>query len=156
MSDRTRREVEMRADALDIEYDDSVSTPDLVRAIEEKEEEFAPAPRFPTGVWIKDHLLSISLTVLFLVSLVGQFYFQFRHEVDAARTHGVEAPTALSPEFLDAFLASVLENWQSEFLQVVTFVVLATYFIHRGSPQSRDGADEMAEDIKAIRRKLGA
>jgi hypothetical protein len=50
----------------------------------------------------------------------------------------------------------MLENWQSEFLQLMSFVILATYFIHRGSPQSRDGSDEMAQDIKAIRQKLGA
>ena len=35
--------------------------------------------------------------------------------------------------------------------------MLATYFIHRDSPQSRDNSDEMADDInKAIREKLGA
>ncbi|HKY46845.1 MAG TPA: hypothetical protein VJQ79_02565 [Acidimicrobiia bacterium] len=33
---------------------------------------------------------------------------------------------------------------------------VATYLIHRGSPQSRDTDDEMAEDTKAIRRKLDA
>ncbi len=41
-------------------------------------------------------------------------------------------------------------------LQLVTFVFFATYVIHRGSPQSRDSADEMASDIKAIREKMGA
>jgi hypothetical protein len=50
----------------------------------------------------------------------------------------------------------MFENWQSEFLQLASFVILATYMIHRGSPQSRDTDDEMAEDIKAIRKKLDA
>ena len=78
------------------------------------------------------------------------------HEVDQALQHGQAAPGATSGDFLNSFLASVFENWQSEFLQLVTFVVLATYFIHRGSPQSRDGDDEMAADIKAIKKKLDA
>ena len=94
--------------------------------------------------------------VLFALSLVGQYYFQYEHEVAEALQHGQTPPTATSAEFLTAFLASVFENWQSEFLQLLSFVVLATYFIHRGSPQSRDGADEMSADIKAIKDKLGA
>ena len=38
---------------------------------------------------------------------------------------------------------SILLNWQSEFLQLLAFVVLTTYFIHRGSHESRDGDDEL-------------
>lgn len=34
--------------------------------------------------------------------------------------------------------------------------MLTTYLIHRGSPQSGDTDDGMAEDIKAIRKKLDA
>jgi hypothetical protein len=101
-------------------------------------------------------LLSIILASLFALSLLGQYYFQYRHEVDQALDHGQAPPAATSAEYLHSFLASALENWQSEFLQLVSFVVLATYFIHRGSPQSRDGDDEMREDIKAIRQHLGA
>lgn len=53
---------------------------------------------------------------------------------------------------MDAFWASTLENWQSEFLQLLTFVVLTTFLIHRHSHESRDSQDEMAEDIRQIRR----
>ena len=112
--------------------------------------------RRPNGRWLHDHLLSVILLVLFIVSLVGQFYFQYRHEVNEAITHGDSAPAASSAEFLESFFASVFENWQSEFLQVLAFVVLTAFFIHRGSHESPDGTDEMAADIKAIREKLGA
>jgi hypothetical protein len=115
-----------------------------------------PPPRHPSGIWVRDHLLSIILFALFALSLVGQYYLQYEHEVAEALQHGQTPPAATSPEFLTAFLASVFENWQSEFLQLLSFVVLATYFIHRGSPQSRDSADEMSADIKAIKEKLGA
>ena len=115
-----------------------------------------PPPIHPSGNWIRDHLLSLILGALFLLTLIGQYYFQYLHEVNEAIRHGEAAPGALSRDFLQSFLASALENWQSEFLQLASFVVLATYFIHRGSPQSRDGDDEMAADIKAIKDKLGA
>lgn len=96
------------------------------------------------------------LVGLFLVSLIGQFYFQYQHEVNQAVQHAEPAPEPLSGEYMSSFWASTLENWQSEFLQLASFVILATYFIHRGSPQSRDGDDELKRDIKAIREKLEA
>lgn len=115
-----------------------------------------PPPIPPSGHWFHDHMLSVILVALFLVTLIGQLYFQYRYQVDQALQHGQVPPEFASIEYWDSFLASMFENWQSEFLQLMSFVILATYFIHRGSPQSRDGADEMAEDIKAIRKKLDA
>ncbi|MFN2487520.1 MAG: DUF6766 family protein, partial [Acidimicrobiia bacterium] len=115
-----------------------------------------PPSVLPTGNWLHDHMLSVVLVSLFLLTLIGQLYFQYQHEVAQAIQHGEPAPTWLSKDFWNAFLASVFENWQSEFLQLASFVIFATYMIHRGSPQSRDNADEMAADIKAIRKKLDA
>ena len=115
-----------------------------------------PPPQFPSGGWFRDHLLSIILIGLFLISLVGQFYFQYQHEVSQALQHGQPAPEPWSADYMNSFWASALENWQSEFLQLASFVILATYFIHRGSPQSRDGDEEMKRDLRAIREKLEA
>ena len=110
----------------------------------------------PNGRKVHDHLLSLVLLGLFLLSWLGQLYFQYQHELDEARQHGSGLASVVNADFLNSFLASTFENWQSEFLQLLTFVVLATYFIHRGSPQSRDTEDEMADDIKSIRKKLDA
>lgn len=110
----------------------------------------------PNGRWLHDHLLSITLLGLFLVSWIGQLFFQFRHELDEAADHGQQALSMFSAEFMNSFWASTLENWQSEFLQLLTFVVLTTYLIHRHSHESRDSNDEMADDIKAIREHLQA
>jgi hypothetical protein len=108
----------------------------------------------PNGRWFHDHLLSLTLLVLFLISWLGQLYFQYQHELNEAKTHGETGPPLLSAEFLNSFWASTLENWQSEFLQLLTFVVLTTYLIHRHSHESRDSNDEMAADIRAIKNKL--
>jgi hypothetical protein len=134
------------------ELEEAVSVEEGVAGPRSKE----PPSRPPTGSWVRDHCLSIVLASLFLVSLVGQYYFQYQYEVQQAIEHGQPPPEATSAEYLNSFLASMLENWQSEFLQLVSFVVLATYFIHRGSPQSRDGDDELKTDIKAIKEKVGA
>jgi hypothetical protein len=110
----------------------------------------------PRGGWLHDHALSVALFTLFVASWVGQLWFQYREEIHLSQQHGEPAPAFFSGEFWTSFMSATLENWQSEFLQLFTFVVLATYLIHRNSPQSRDGNDEMQADIKAIKAKLGA
>ena len=52
------------------------------------------------------------------------------------------------------FGQSTLENWQSEFLQLFSFVVFSAVLIHRGSAESRDGDDRMEETLQRIEKKL--
>jgi hypothetical protein len=47
-----------------------------------------------------------------------------------------------------------MENWQSEFLQLLTFVVLTSFLIHRGSHESKDTDEEMMAMLKSIDRRL--
>ena len=108
----------------------------------------------PNGRWVHDHLLSITLFALFILSWIGQLYFQFQHELDEARQHGEAAFSIGSAQFMHSFGASTLENWQNEFLQLLSFVVLTTFLIHRHSHESRDSQDEMAEDIRYIRMRV--
>jgi hypothetical protein len=46
------------------------------------------------------------------------------------------------------------ENWQSEFLQLLAFVVFTSFLIFKGSPESRDGQDEMVAALERIERRL--
>ena len=41
------------------------------------------------------------------------------------------------------FGQSTLENWQSEFLQLFSFVVLSAMLIDRGSAESKDSDDRL-------------
>jgi hypothetical protein len=95
--------------------------------------------------------LSISLCILFFVSWLGQGIAQWQEFVDAQRAHG---ETTEIGEFLPEFTQATLENWQSEFLQLFSFVVLAAILIHRGSAESRDSDDRMEEALKRIEKKL--
>lgn len=103
--------------------------------------------RFPLG----DHGLSIVLGALFLTSWLGQLITQAIEFGNEAASHGQEFGWS---EFLPAFGQATFENWQSEFLQLFSFVVLATYFIHRDSPQSRDGDDDMRDQLDRIEALL--
>jgi hypothetical protein len=156
MAEPTKQDLYDLARKQEVEGRSGMTKEELAAAVGVKTPVDPPPPVLPNGHWIHDHMLSIVLVGLFLVTLLGQVYFQYQHEVDQAIEHGQAAPEFFSMEYWDAFLASMFENWQSEFLQLASFVILATYMIHRGSPQSRDTDDEMAEDIKAIRKKLDA
>jgi succinate dehydrogenase hydrophobic anchor subunit len=95
--------------------------------------------------------LSIALALLFFVSWVGQGVSQWQQFADEQRAHGESVEVA---SFVVHFSQSTLENWQSEFLQLFSFVVLAAILIHRGSAESRDSDDQMQEMLKEIRQKL--
>jgi hypothetical protein len=84
----------------------------------------------PNGRTIHDHPLSLACSSYFSSAGSGNSFSQYRHEVDEARLHGDTFEWALSADFLHSFLASTFENRPSEFFQLLTFVLLATYLIH--------------------------
>lgn len=86
--------------------------------------------------FLKRYGLSIALFVLFALSWILQIVAQL--------TKG---------EGWVDIVSATMENWQSEFLQLLTFVVLSTFLIHRGSPQSRDGDDEMKSQLEDMQAK---
>ena len=97
--------------------------------------------------------LSIVLCILFFVSWGGQAVAEWRAFAQEQRDHQ-EIPSA--GEFFIEFGQSTLENWQSEFLQLFSFVVLAAAYIHHGSAESRDSDDRMEELLRKIAHKVGA
>lgn len=95
--------------------------------------------------------LSIALGVLFALSWAGQALFGW-HEYAAEQAQHAQAADAGG--YLTTFARATLENWQSEFLQLLSFVVLSAYLVHRGSPQSRDGQDRLQRDVTEILVRL--
>jgi len=91
----------------------------------------------PNGRWVHDHLLSLTLFGLFLISWIGQLYFQYEHELQEALQHGGETFSIFSAQFMNSFWASTLENWQSEFLAVLAMVVLSIWLREKNSPESK-------------------
>ncbi len=97
--------------------------------------------------------LSIAFATLFLVSWISQAVVQWPVFAEQQRDHG-EQPRGV--EYFLEFSQSTLENWQSEFLQLFSFVVLAALFIHHGSAESKDGEERIEELVKKIADKVGA
>jgi hypothetical protein len=105
---------------------------------------------------LRDRSLGIVLLVIFLVSWVLQGWTGW-HEFEAQQTEHDQTATFWGQSgYIWSFLQATLENWQSEFLQLLTFVVLTSFLIWRGSPESREGQDEMMDTLKRIEARLDA
>jgi hypothetical protein len=103
------------------------------------------------SIW-REFGLSIALLILFLTSWLGQGISQWQHFTDEERSHGDEPEVG---DFISEFATSTLENWQSEFLQLFSFVALAALYIHKGSAESKDSEEKLEASLKRIEDHLG-
>ena len=103
------------------------------------------------SIW-KEFALGLSLVILFFATWVGHGISEWQEYTDTQREH--EQPVELG-DFISQFSASTLENWQSEFLQLFSFVVLAALYIHKGSAESKDSDEKMEASLRRIEEKLG-
>jgi hypothetical protein len=89
----------------------------------------------------------------FLVSLIGHWTFAWYAFVDEQQAHA--QPVEFSG-YLVEVTRDTLENWQSEFLQLMWQVAGLTYLFYIGSPQSKEGDDRKEEKLDLILEKLNA
>ena len=92
------------------------------------------------------HNLWVTLA-LFVGSLRGHWLFAWFAFVSEQAQH------SQSPEVRDFIIQTTrdtLENWQSEFLQLIWQVSGLALLYHVGSPQSKDGDDRLEEKIDLI------
>ena len=87
----------------------------------------------------------------FILSLAGHALFEWLAYVNQQADHGLVADTK---GFLVIFVRDTLENWQSEFLQLVWQVGGLAFLLHVGSPQSKEGDDRKEEKLDAILRTV--
>jgi hypothetical protein len=83
----------------------------------------------------------------FIVSLIGHWVFGWFAFVNEQQAHG--QPIQVS-EFVVQLMRDTLENWQSEFLQLLWQVAGLALLLHVGSPQSKEGDDRMEAKLDAI------
>lgn len=93
----------------------------------------------------KNNGLTIVLMLLFLGSLIGHWLTGVRFENEELVRHGDEPIGAIAFLSDPQFLATVFENWESEFLQMSAYVVLTTFLFQKGSAESED-PDEGSRD----------
>ena len=89
-----------------------------------------------TRFW-KNNGLTITMLALFTAFGVGQFVAGYLVLKDELREHG--QPTISMVQYLCSghFVEATFENWESEFLQMGSYVLLTSFLFQKGSAESR-------------------
>lgn len=106
------------------------------------------APRHST--WRRYGFAWVTLG-FFLVSFLGHWIFGWATYVDEQRTSGLPVQVR---DYLSLMMRDTLENWQSEFLQLLWQVGGLALLLYVGSPQSKEGDDRMEAKIDELFRRV--
>jgi hypothetical protein len=109
--------------------------------------------RIVTSV-LRNYSLSIVLAGLFFVSWLLQATSGWVEFAAAQESHGEVAQLFGGSGYIWEFVARTFENWQSEFLQLFTMVVLTAFLIHRGSTESKDSDEELKMMLNRIEQRV--
>lgn len=102
----------------------------------------------------QNYNLSIILSALFLVSWGLQTWAGWVRFSASQEEHQQAAEVFGQSGYIFEWLSATMENWQSEFLQLLTFVVLTASFIHKGSHESKDSDEELKAMIRRLEERL--
>jgi hypothetical protein len=102
------------------------------------------------SIWKKKGYLWITL-VFFLFSVALHWIFGWQVFKQEQLAHG--EPVVVS-EYVNEMITSTMENWQSEFLQLIWQVAGLAFLLYIGSPQSKEGDDRREEKLDYIIKKL--
>jgi hypothetical protein len=87
--------------------------------------------------FLRENGLTLVFTALLVLALVGQALTGTAFHNNAARDAGL--PTLTLMEYISSsqFAVDVAENWQSEYLQFLLYVLLTVWLVQKGSPESK-------------------
>jgi hypothetical protein len=103
------------------------------------------------SVW-RDFGLGLALMLLFFCTWIAHGITEWQVFTDEQAEHG--EPTSVG-DFVSEIGQATLENWQSEFLQLFAFVVLAALYIHKGSAESKESDEKLEASLRRIEEHLG-
>jgi hypothetical protein len=96
--------------------------------------------------WIRDRALTLALMAMFMLFLAGQLITGFAEHNGEQAQHGQAAVSMADYLATGHPWEALFENWESEFLQMAVFVLLTTFLIQKGSPESRrPGVTELSD-----------
>ena len=102
------------------------------------------------SVWKRYSYAWITL-ILFFGALIGHWVFGWFAYVSEQTQHN--APVQVG-DYIIEMMRDTMENWQSEFLQLVWQVGGLAFFLFVGSPQSKEEGDRTEEKLDLILRTL--
>ncbi|HEY0004985.1 MAG TPA: DUF6766 family protein [Pyrinomonadaceae bacterium] len=105
---------------------------------------------------LRENGLSIVLFGLFFMTfLVGQSVVGHVQDNEDRKEHGLAATSYAQYLHSDHFLEATMENWESEFLQMFTFIILSAFLYQKGSAESKklDQKEEVDRDPRKVNLK---
>jgi hypothetical protein len=87
----------------------------------------------------------------FLISLAAHWVFAWFTYVQEQQEHN--QPVQIG-DYLNMTFRDIMENWQSEFLQLMWQVAGLSFLLYVGSPQSKESSERIEEKIDLIMKKL--
>jgi hypothetical protein len=103
--------------------------------------------------FVRDHSLSLFFLVIFLAALTGQAIAGHILHNEEAMAHSGETMSFWRYIGSSDFGNAVMENWQSEYLQFMLFMLATVWLVQRGSPESKPLGDAGRESDE--RQKVG-
>lgn len=108
-----------------------------------------------TLAWLwQNYSLSLMLLALTLITLVIHAIFGWLQYSADQFSHGQTAEVWGPDGYWLYFGEWTFQNWQSEFLEALVMVSFTSWFIHRGSPESKDGQAETSIALSRIEQRL--
>ncbi|MBB4917249.1 DUF6766 family protein [Streptosporangium saharense] len=92
--------------------------------------------------FVRDNALSLFFLVAFLLTLVGQSFAGLADVNADQLSSGGAAVSWWHYVTSSDFAVDVAENWQSEYLQFLLFIVITVWLVQRGSPESKKPGEE--------------
>ena len=105
---------------------------------------------------LHENSLSIAMFGIFIATFIGLVFTGWNTYNDDQSDHGQERVGLVDYLTTPDFGEAVFENWESEFLQMGSYVLLTVFLFQKGSSESKklDNSDAVNEDPrKAPRRK---
>ncbi|EIM30784.1 DUF6766 family protein [Microvirga lotononidis] len=96
--------------------------------------------------FLRDNGLSLTLFALFLVSFIGQALTGWRANAEELRLHELPEIGFLMYLTSGHFISATFENWESEFLQMATYVLLTIFLFQKGASESKKPNEDNPED----------
>jgi hypothetical protein len=102
--------------------------------------------------FLRDNGLTLALAGMFLFAIAAMGLTGWKAHNTFLVEHGGQPLGLLGYLRSGDFASAVFENWESEFLQMATYVILTAFLFQRGSAESRDpdGEDEPKEPKAGI------
>lgn len=94
--------------------------------------------------YLHENGLTLFFLMIMLGALAGQAFSGLAVHNDRQVSQGGRPVGMLDYLTSSAFGVDVMENWQSEYLQFFLYIFVTTWFIQRGSPESKEPGEQGA------------